>query len=253
MCREFRTDRSLTGSVFRSQLQAVLRWSVVSILPAEIPLSEAEGTTSDEAAVTVVINVKQVAAKDPPRPLTICTAHTVLGWGDPSIRLLMQARGEHKYLLGDPLPGVHMRYAEPKSDDWKDELPFITIPPGDEGFTATRTISWERLFQHPSGNPVSQEQRPRAGDEYELCLTGGRKETFTDWWGWGDLEGNLKDRKLVDLVNPKLNGVEDPKPPPPHIVLPYGAWDEDYDDNGNQFVHLLIHLDTTPVILKFVE
>lgn len=157
-----------------------------------------------------------------------------------------------KYQLGDSLPGVNMRCAEPESDDWKTELPFVTVPPGAEGLAVTRTISWERLLQHRGKTPPLDKQ-PQPEDEYELYFASGRRETFIDWWNWGNLDGDLKDRKLVNLVNPKLNGVKDPALPPPPTLLPFDAWGEECDDSGNDFVRLLIILDTTPVLVKFVD
>jgi hypothetical protein len=230
----------------------LLRWTIVDVTPSEISLSEADGADPKRPAVTLTINVRQATPNGDPRPLTICTAHTILGDGDPSIRISMRARGADKYLLGDPLFGVHMRYAIPSSDDWKTELPFVTIPPGSEGLTVTKTITWEHFLQ-ARGKAVSEERRPRPGDEYELVLCKGRRETFTEWWNWGDLQTDLKDRRLVNLVNPKLNGVEHADPPPEPILLPYAAWEEECDDEGNDFVRLLVHLDTTPVVVRFIE
>lgn len=157
-----------------------------------------------------------------------------------------------KYLLGDSLPGVHMRYAEPKSDDWKTELPFVTVPSGTQGLTVTKTISWGRLLQQ-RGKAPAVDKKPQPGDEYELFFCPGRRGSFTDWWNWGDLDGDLKDRKLVSLVNPKLNGVKDPALPLPPILLPFDAWGEDFDDDGNELVRLLIILDTTPVLVRFAS
>lgn len=201
----------------------------------------------------MTINVKQLSPRQYNSPLTICTAHTILGQGEPSIRLQMRTKdGPEKYLLGDALPGVHMRYPEPESDDWKTELPFATVPPGDEGLTVTKAITWKQLLQH-RGKPPQPDKQPQPGDEYSLHFARGRRETFIDWWNWGDLEGDLKDRKLVNLVDPKLNGVEDPQPPPPPTLLPFEAWGEECDESGNDFVRLLNILDTAPLVVKFVS
>ncbi len=157
-----------------------------------------------------------------------------------------------KYLLGDPLPGVHLKYSGPQSDDWKSELPFVTVPPGEGGVTVTKAISWGRLLEIRGKTP-SPERQPQPEDEYELYFAPGARGIFTDWWNWGDLDTDLKDRKLVDLVNPELNGVKDPPLPSPPILLPFESWGEVEDDDGNSFVRLLVLLDTTPISVKFVD
>ncbi|KAK2592121.1 hypothetical protein QQS21_010192 [Conoideocrella luteorostrata] len=241
------------GNYNWTQLQAALRWSVVNVTPSVISLYEASTKDPSEPALTLTINVKQLSPARDQHPLTICTANTILGEGDPSLRLLMRNSDRAtKYLLGDSLPGINMQYAELELDDWKTELPFATVPPGAEGLTVTRAISWERLLQH-RGKAPSLDKQPQPGDEYELYFAPGRLEPFTDWWNWGDLDGDLKDRKLVNLVNPSLNGVKDPALPLPPTLLPFDAWGEGSDDSGNDFVRLLIILDTTPILVKFVN
>jgi hypothetical protein len=125
----------------------MLHWFITHISPTEISLLEEEAADPKSAAFTLTINVKQTSPIRPPRPLTLCTAHTILGEGDSSIRVTMRGRSMEKLLLSDPLHGFHMRYDGPKSDDWKTEMPFATIPGGDEGLTVTKTITWKRLLQ----------------------------------------------------------------------------------------------------------
>ncbi|KAI9148916.1 hypothetical protein HJFPF1_10960 [Paramyrothecium foliicola] len=111
-------------------------------------------------------------------------------------------------------------------DDWKTRLPFVTVPPGAEGLTMSRTITWEQLLQY-LGQRLLLGKKPQPGAEYELYFSTGRRETFIDRRNWGDLGSDLKDKRLVNLVNPKLNGVEDPAPPsPPTMLLYYACGDE---------------------------
>jgi hypothetical protein len=100
---------------------------------------------------------------------------------------------------------------------------------------------------------MPEKRRPRPGEEYDVFFIRGRREAFTDWWNRGDLETDLKERKLIDLYNPKVNGIADPKPPLPPDLLSYASWEDEYDLAGNQIVRLLIILDTMPVVLKFVD
>lgn len=221
--------------------------------PEHLSISELEAACPDAPALSLTINVRQAwAAADPPRPLTLCTSFNAISPGDVSIRVLLKCRNvQGKYLLGDPITGVHMRYKEPESDDWKTERPFATIPPG-EGFTVTKTISRKRLLKALGFRPPGNEN-PKPGEQYDLFFVPGRNEPFTHWWNWGDLEGDLKDRKLVDIVDPRLNGIKNAPLPEPPILLPFKSWEHDEDEEGRFIVRLLAHYDTTPVVVKFVE
>jgi hypothetical protein len=223
------------------------------VSPDHLSISKLAASGPDSPAFELTVNVKQAwAVGDCPQPLTICTAYNVLGRDDPSIHVTMSCRNiKGKALLGDPLSGGHMRYAEPTSDDWKTELPFATIPPG-EGLTVTKTITCGRLLK-AWGFRAQGNEKPKAGEECELYFTPSRREPLTLWWNWGDLEGDLKDRKLVDMVDPRLNGIENASPPEPPVLLPFKSWEDTEDQQGRMIVRLLAHYDTTPVVVKFVE
>jgi hypothetical protein len=243
---------NLTAPSHRTNLQAALRISIASSSPDPISISALKAADPDSPSLTLTINAKQSWGASPPRPLTLCTSSTILGLGDPGIHVYMRCRGKEKSMLGDPLSGINMHYAEPKSDDWKTELNFATVPPGDEGLTVTRTVSCRALLK-----ARGKDKGPEPGEEYDLRLSRGRRTALTIWWNWGDLEHDLKERKLVDLVDPRLNSSEQHPPrapsPPPPILLPFGSWDDDADDEGRSMVWLFVHLDTTPVLVKFVE
>ncbi|OIW31473.1 hypothetical protein CONLIGDRAFT_667392 [Coniochaeta ligniaria NRRL 30616] len=235
-----------------TDLQAVLTWSITSASPGHISIAELEAAGPDAPALSLAINVRQAwAAADPPRPLTLSTPYNVIGPGEASIRVIMKCRHvPGKNLLGDPLTGVHMRYREPTSDDWKTEMPFATIPPG-EGLTVTETVSGARILKAHGFRPPGND-KPRPGEEYDLHFAPGRNEPFTDWWNWGDLEGDLKHRKLVDVVDPRLNGIQNAPPPEPPALLPFKSWEDNEDEEGRRRIRLLAHYDTTPVVVEFV-
>ncbi|KAK4206348.1 hypothetical protein QBC37DRAFT_435092 [Rhypophila decipiens] len=252
-------DRDIASRKNRTKLQSVLRWSIVSVQPSEISLAKACASDPNATALSISINIRQTwsSSTDPPRPLTICTAHTILaGSESPSIRLYMTSVDDKsRHLLGDPLAGINMNHREPLTDDWKTVLPFFTIPPSD-GITVTRDISYRDLLAR-WGKPVPPEadSYPKPGEEFELRFASDvacRKETFTDWWNWGDLEGDLRHVKLIDMPNPKVN-TAGPTEPPEGSLLPFASWDDEADDEGNWMVRLQVHMDTTPVLVRFVE
>ncbi|KAI9148786.1 Anther-specific proline-rich protein APG [Paramyrothecium foliicola] len=236
-----------------TQLQAGLHWSLAGVAPPIMSLNDAASKDPNTPVTNLIINVKQICPKRQKQTITICTDHTVLSERETSSHILMESKNNpQKYLLGGPLTGVHMRYAEPDADNWKKILPFVTIPPGDEGLTVTKSISWKHLRQY-RGKSLPPDKEPRPGDAYEVRFSEARRETFIGWWNWGGLEGDLKLRKLINLVDSKLNGVEDPAPPSPPILLPYGAWDGECDNAGNDSVRLLNILDITSLSVRFID
>ncbi|KAM7185201.1 hypothetical protein V8F33_012544 [Rhypophila sp. PSN 637] len=253
-------DRDIANGKNRTKLQSVLCLSIVSVQPSEISLAKASASDLNAPALSISINIRQTwsSSTDPPRPLTICSAHTILaGPESPSIRLSMTSvDNKSRHLLGDRLAGINMNHREPLTDDWKTVLPFVTIPPSSDGITVTRDISYRDLFAR-WGKPVPPEadEYPKPGEEFELRFASEgacRKETFTDWWNWGDLEGDLRHVKLIDMPNPKVN-TAGPTEPPEGSLLPFASWDDEADDEGNWMVRLQVRVDTTPVLVRFLE
>ena len=76
------------------------------------------------------------------------------------------------------------------------------------------------------------------------------------WWNWGDLEGDLKGKVLGDRTDPSLNSMDretERKKLPDNLVLPYAAWEDFEDEEGNEFVWLEVEFDETSMGVKVVE
>jgi len=145
------------------------------------------------------------------------------------------------------------RFAEPDRDDWQKQLAFITIPSlaSGQSYEVTRNLSRGELLMYDKRNPPVV---PLPGEEYELALDCESARAFrVDWWNWGSLEDELKGKKLIAWVDPRLNDIEDRTPPGDPYVLSYAAWDDIEDDDGNEMVWLEIEQDKTPVTVRFVE
>ncbi|KAI3337148.1 hypothetical protein HD806DRAFT_29219 [Xylariaceae sp. AK1471] len=68
---------------------------------------------------------------------------------------------------------------------------FITIPGDESTVTVTHTLNWERIFKY-EGKHAKDDLVP--GEKFDI---GTRKDYLgTMWWCWGDLETDLKDKKL---------------------------------------------------------
>ncbi|KAI1809592.1 hypothetical protein GGS20DRAFT_274405 [Poronia punctata] len=68
---------------------------------------------------------------------------------------------------------------------------FVTIPGDGSTVTVTHTLNWERIFRY-------EEKRSKGdlvpGERFHIGI---RKDYLgTMWWCWGDLETDLKDKKL---------------------------------------------------------
>lgn len=205
--------------------------------------------------MTITANVKQSWAIGPPRPFTLYSGFSILV-GEARNNIVLTSKSRDHRLLGDPLGYSHyLHLVQPDADDWKIVLPFVTIPPGEDGLTVLREIKWKDLLGgHDDGRSEgNSDWRPEPGEEYNMTWSRGRYRLHTTWWNWGDLEGNLKDKRLVNMVDPRLNGVQNPGPPPPDVVLPYDSWKDRRDGDRNTYVWLQMHLDTKPLTVQFVE
>ncbi|KAK8076487.1 aconitate hydratase 1 [Apiospora phragmitis] len=101
--------------------------------------------------------------------------------------------------------------------------------------TVTHTLNWERIFQHADRS----ERSSREGLESELGINRGYMGTM--WWCWGDLETDLRDKRL-HVWRKTDNGVYGEKP------------DEEFVRKGNWVLgenpRLLEWVDVTEVRIK---
>ncbi|KAI8635565.1 hypothetical protein F5Y19DRAFT_408314 [Xylariaceae sp. FL1651] len=84
--------------------------------------------------------------------------------------------------------------SRPKSDslDLKERgHRFITVPEDGSIVTVTHKLNWERIFKY-------EEKRAKGdlvpGESFEIAIQ--KDYLGTMWWCWGDLETDLKDKKL---------------------------------------------------------
>lgn len=157
-----------------------------------------------------------------------------------------------KMLLGDRRGAYWVHESEPDTDNWQSHYGFITIPSQASGhnYQLTRHITRDDIFWRSKDNP---EAASRPGEEFDLVLDLNTRYFGVQWWNWGSLEDDLKEKKFIDLPDPHVNGREDRTPPPDPYLLPFGCWEDREDDEGNEMVFLEVESDSTPVRVKFVE
>lgn len=122
-------------------------------------------------------------------------------------------------------------------EDWKEKLGFVTIPCASSGqsYNIERAVDLSQLLEDP----------PKPGDAFEINLSSAQFERGPgiEWWNWGNLEGDLKGKKLGWRGDPKLNEKsreEEGKKLPHDLVLSFENWRDAEDDEGNQMVWLEI-------------
>ncbi|KAI4189809.1 MAG: hypothetical protein LQ346_005057 [Caloplaca aetnensis] len=150
----------------------------------------------------VVLALRLENSSQPGRPVTICTQGTVFAPADEGGGLDTLALGtvgplfsnsdaQKKISLGHFKPH-HARAERPPSADLKerDWLNFLTIP-ADGVVQVRHDLPLSRMFRYEDS--LTKDDL-KAGDTYHFGINSGY--LGTTWWCWGDLEGDLKDKKL---------------------------------------------------------
>ncbi|KAK8015635.1 hypothetical protein PG991_008523 [Apiospora marii] len=156
---------------------------------------------------------------DDKRPLTFATHHSICEVTEPGEEggIDIFARGGFGLLRsasGDRTRNISLGHFR-TNDRWRSEsddlrergIRFVTVPPavgttthGSPGSAAattttiTHTLNWERIFRKAwqSGRTTRDDLVP--GEVFEIGINHGYMGTI--WWCWGDLETDLRDKRL---------------------------------------------------------
>lgn len=236
-------DRSVFA---RSDLQVVLRWTLNKVTPTKLSLSEWRTAGPETTAFTIECSVRQCwACKS--SPLTICTESTLLSNTTAAGRVRMAAIDHTRtpILVCNNRPyRVHYIDQEYGVQDLREKLSFATIPPGNEAVTVSRAVTW-RDVRRLGIDPIAPDKIPLPGDLYNLCLVAGYARKHYIWWNWGDLEGDLKGKTFKNS--------HDRESAPDNEMASYGYGSKRSDFEHNHLIHLLIHMDTTPQVMEFID
>lgn len=167
-------------------------------------------STSTEPVLEIQIYLRCLSSVQPSRPTTFCTSGTIfdinkpegghmdtlaLGMLGPGL-VCSDAQGGGRKAISLGYFRVHR--ARQDNDDAvnlldRPDITFITVPSQDSGeeATVTHTLSAERLFAY--AEKITPEDL-KLGERYGLRLQDDYIGAM--WWCWGDLEGELKGRKL---------------------------------------------------------
>jgi hypothetical protein len=176
---------------------------------SSVPQTSETPQTSTSPALRLQIHIRPTQSTNPSRPLTFCTSGTMLD----------TARPEHGHLdflaLGSAGPGLvctkpdgsrkvislgnfRVHRARQEGTDAvnlldRPDTGFVSVPSLESGeeLVLNHELSAERLFAYSEHvTPADLE----IGETYRLSM----EEDYigTMWWCWGDLEGDLKGKKL---------------------------------------------------------
>ncbi|KAI1780709.1 hypothetical protein F4818DRAFT_14440 [Hypoxylon cercidicola] len=168
----------------------------------------------DNATLDLTICLRIASSAQEGRPLTLCVDDSVFEVYDPQKGGMdMPSRGAFGAIRNaDPSrSGISLGHfkvnkgSRTESPDLRDRgCRFITIPGDGSWAEVKHKISWDRMFKYEEKLARTDLQ---PGERFEISINNGYLGTL--WWCWGDLEGELK-RKKLHVWHP--GPFNDPKP-----------------------------------------
>jgi hypothetical protein len=209
--------------------------------------------------VTFTLSARQIWSANPDRALTVCTRHTPFDvaiperpWtGVPLGRHVAHRKEDGSWQQLEYIsPAMRINYQDPEEEDWQEKLGFITIPAmsSEAAYTIDREIDLSYL---------SNECKPKLLEggniEFKLVNEAYKNSPKMAWWNWGDLEGDLKGKKLGYRSDPVLNDKdreEERKHLPNDLALGFDNWRDTEDDEGNEMIRLEVEWDNSTVSVQ---
>ncbi|KAL1981211.1 hypothetical protein VTN96DRAFT_2963 [Rasamsonia emersonii] len=167
-----------------------------------VTLSTSPSTLSLSPAASpfhLIIHLRAIESVHPERPITICVSHTVFGHAKGVDTPARGAFGAGLVSTSDPSWTISLGYfmvhdardENSDSPNLRDRgLEFLTIPAHGEEVVVVHDMPLSRLFKYSS---LKKEDLLR-GETFKVRMHDGFVGTM--WWCWGDVDGNLKEKKL---------------------------------------------------------
>ena len=86
---------------------------------------------------------------------------------------------------------VNRKWTETSNEMRERKAQLLTIPADGSSVTVSHALDWPRMFRYAE-RVTKDDLKP--GDRLKTKIE--ERYLRTDWWCWGDLEGDLKDKKL---------------------------------------------------------
>ncbi|KAI3395314.1 hypothetical protein diail_1470 [Diaporthe ilicicola] len=192
-----------------------------------------------KATLDVGLHVKVAESARPGVPITIMLYRNVFEVIEPGQGLDMFARGAFAPLTGIDDPegrkihlGGHLRINERMRTDVPDlrerGIQFATIPGDSSEASFTHHLGWDRIFKYadkPGSIHSKDELVP--GDKFRVGVN--KKFLKVLWWCFGDLNGDLRDKKF----HPWLLDSCQESDRPSDDFLRDGGWVLGEEENGD--------------------
>lgn len=185
--------------------QAVVSISL-STSSSTLSLSEA-APSSPPFQLVLTVRIVPGTSRQPGRAITICTTDTVLDPSNPSNTHGVMSRGAFGPLRrinqhpDDPPKMISLgnwdhyfaRREKPQDMRQREWLRWLTIPADGTPVQVFHDMPLRRIFQYED-RLGKDDVTP--GELYQIGLNDGYVGTM--WWCWGDLEGDLRDKKFSE-------------------------------------------------------
>ncbi|KAI8957139.1 hypothetical protein F5Y11DRAFT_104600 [Daldinia sp. FL1419] len=195
MLKRWETSRAMAtkeNNVGTSALQTKI--SVTLSVPPTLSLGD------PEAELRLILTLRIVESAREGRPITFCTDLSVFDVIESGL-IDMPARGAFGSLRdasGDTARNIslgffHVRYfTNSTSSDLRErDKRFVTIPGDGSPAMVVHRLGWGRIFKY-AGSRKKEDLVP--GDRFNVAIS--RRWLKCTWWCWGDLESDLKDKRL---------------------------------------------------------
>ncbi|KAI4118162.1 MAG: hypothetical protein LQ338_007451 [Usnochroma carphineum] len=179
------------------------RKAVIAVsLSTSSPTCQLRTTDESGPPFQIVLTLRVQNSTQADRPITICTQGTVFAPSNGDAGLDTLALGTFSPLISKSVPQKkinlgrlkphHARMTDPKSPNLRerDWLDFLTIP-ADGEVQIRHDLPISRMFRYED-SLTSTDLKP--GETYRFHIN--PDYLGTTWWCWGDLEGDLKDKKF---------------------------------------------------------
>ena len=178
----------------RSLLKATLAFSV-SISSYKVDLS----TADDEDPLFLTVSVRIKSSVEPSRPITVCTLHNALDREsavDLGVFDMTSKVNPDKWISLNMMPTIRPSSNNSWPRNLREALQFVTIPSQQSGesFSVKHQLKREMIV----GDLATGRRRNDVLESGEVCKVQLNDNISIGWWQWGDMQGDLKDKKFAE-------------------------------------------------------
>ena len=178
----------------RSSLKATLAFSV-STSSSKVDLS----VSDDEKPIYLIVSVRITSSIEASRPITVCALRNALDKEsavDLGVFDMTSKANPDKWISLNLMPTIRPSSENEWPLNLREALQFITIPSQESGRSVT--VKHQLKREMIVGDLATGRRRNDVLDSGEVCNVQLNDNISIGWWQWGDLEGDLKDKKFAE-------------------------------------------------------